>query len=280
MATVLALLSIVSMTLVPLGASEDFTEDIKVLSSRGEVTSWGYYELVGEVQNTGSTTWCTIELLATFYDSNNTILGHSHSIRIELGALPPGAKSPFSDILLQDLTWIPKIDHYDFQVVLADDLNIFNISPGLQILSKRAYTDDKGLMHFEGEIKNTGTATADSTIVYITLYDSSGKVVDVMRTFDSYSINHSDTAIFSRLYAHKTRAPLAESYTLTAESNSGMLGYGLVLNQLTQSPIPIQPSATPSVPEFPVLTVILLFVIIPLITTIFLRKIKPTISRN
>ena len=69
-------------------------ESVTILSSSGWLTKYGLYILVGEVQNTDSATACSVRLLATFYDSKNTILD-SAGLLVQLDALQPGAKSPF-----------------------------------------------------------------------------------------------------------------------------------------------------------------------------------------
>jgi hypothetical protein len=144
------------------------------------------------------------------------------------------------------------------------------ISPnGLQILSNRSYTDSKGYIHVDGEIQNIGTTTSNHTYILATFYDSNGRVVDVAQAeADADYINPGNTAPFKIRGYDTTRTPSIASYSLTAESNN----YGLNSTNLPQYPVLIQTSPTPTVQEFPILAILLLFAAIPLITTILLRK--------
>jgi hypothetical protein len=273
LAVVLALLAVVSMTFcAPVSA-----ENITILSSSGWIDSTGHYRIVGEVQNTGSTTARNVELSITLYDSKNTILENYLTI-VKLAAMPSGTKSPFSTVSFgHDSNYqsynVHQVDHYDIRIHafnwLPPQMGL-QISPnGLQILSNRSYTDSKGYIHVDGEIQNIGTATSNHTYIFATFYDSSGKVVDVAQAgADADYINSGDTAPFKIRGFDTTRTPLFASYSLTAESNN----YGLNSVNLPQSPIPIQTSPTPTVQEFPILAILPLFVAIPLITTMLLRK--------
>lgn len=110
----------------------------------------------------------------------------------------------------------------------------------------------------------------------MTLYDSSGKVVDFMQN-ESYpkNISADEIATFGmtyNAYFYPTLPPSIASYSLTAESNN----YGLNSTNLPQSPIPIEILVTPSVQELPVLSILPLFLVILLIIVFVLKKKRNT----
>jgi hypothetical protein len=278
---IFVLLVIINMTFSSLVSAENIT----ILSSSGFVDSTGHYSIVGEVQNTGSTIARYVMLSITLYDSKNTIL-ENYLTEVKIVAIPLGTKSPFStasfgfgsDYRPYD---VHQVDHYDIQIHSVNWLPAqegLQILPnGLQILSNRSYTDSKGYIHVDGEIQNIGTAISNHTYVFATFYDSSGKVVDVEQTeAGSHYINSGDIASFQIRSYDTMRATLVASYSLTAQSNN----YGLISANLSQSPIPIQTSPTPTVQEFPILAILPFFVVIPFITAMILRKSRHLKSYN
>ncbi len=254
LAIALVLLTIASTTFfAPVSA-----ENITILSSIGWIDSTGHYRLAGEVQNTGSNTARYVRLSITFYDSNNKML-ETFLTEPKLVAMQPNAKSPFNAVGVGlDSNYIPydahKVDHYDIQIHSVNWLpaqeGLQILPDGLKILSSGSYTDSTGHLHIDGEIQNTGTLSSNNTMIFVTLYDSGGRVVDVMQD-NSYpeSISSGSVATFAMTYHayFYPSPPSVASYSLTAESSD----YGLNSTNLQQSLIPIQTLPSPSIPEFP-----------------------------
>lgn len=272
------LLSIVCVALIPLVSAEE----IKVLSSSGRFQYFSSgdctYTLVGEIQNTGSTTIGNVDLTATFYNSKNDVLG-SASPTLQLSVLSPGAKSPFYLTLYTPnfIINVTQIDRYDIQVHSAQELSGLQIKPNsLHIVSLHSYTDSEGYKHVSGEIENSGAETSTGTYLIATWYDSSGKVVDMtLANPDSTSKTASPTTIapgakasFSINYYVNSQVPSVAGYSVTAQSDN----YGLALTDLPESPIPIETSPEPSVPEFPFFIVLSLFGLLLLMAVLVKQK--------
>jgi len=176
--------------------------------------SFGYYHIVGEVQNLGDVAVKYVKIVVTFYDSSHTVIATDFTYS-ELDVILPGRKSPF-DILFTETSQIPRIDHYSLAVTFSTTVS----KPiGLQILSNSSYIDSFGFMHVVGEIKNIGSIKTTYVKIIATFYDSSGKVVDCDFTFsDPNELDPGQVAPFDIMLTNEERIPLIQSYALTAES--------------------------------------------------------------
>jgi hypothetical protein len=208
---VIGLLLLVSMQVATAVADPG---QVTVLSSNGYLNSLGYYHVVGEVQNTGSSTVASVLVTATCYTSGNTLLGTSSS-QTMIGILEPGRKSPF-DVALNDLLQSARTHHYELAVTYGQSPSL---PLGLQVVSSTKKVDSAGYLHISGTIKNNGSAIAHETKVAATFYDSAGKVVDAALSYsDPTDINGGAKASFEIMILEKQRVELVSSYSLEAES--------------------------------------------------------------
>ena len=95
------------------GEEADFLDpytEFEVVSSTGRIPSFGGYEIVGEIRNTGVANAEFVEVIAVLYDVNNRILGVDFTFT-EFDIVEAGGTSPFSLIALS--TADGAIDHYD-----------------------------------------------------------------------------------------------------------------------------------------------------------------------
>lgn len=186
---------------------------IVILSHTGYIDLLGFYNVVGEVQNTGDQAARYVEIIATFYNSSNVVVGTSFTYS-DVSVLSPERKSPFR-ILLADTTQVLKTDHYSLNV---DFTPAASLPQGLEILSHSSYTDTLDFIHIVGEVKNIGNAIATYVQVIATCYDDTGKVVEEGFTFSNPNdIEAGQTAPFEILITGENKE-LVTSYTLTAES--------------------------------------------------------------
>jgi len=67
--------------------------ELQILSHSSKV-EYGYYKVIGEIQNTGSQNVEFVKIVATFYGSGGTVVGTSFTYT-DLDTLAPNQKSPF-----------------------------------------------------------------------------------------------------------------------------------------------------------------------------------------
>jgi uncharacterized protein (TIGR02588 family) len=249
-------------------------DGVVVISSSSFTDSVGYYHIVGEVQNTGSSTVDFVQVTATYYDSNNKVVDTQFAFT-SISHLQPNAKAPF-DIIEITTTLVPQINTYKLGV---SSMNSGSIQQGLEITSNSSYTDSVGYLHIVGQIQNIGSATSSATEAVATCYDSSGKVVDDGFAFTNpQDMTSGSTAPFEIIILDTSQIPLIASYSLTAQSSD----YALVSASSSTPPTPTQastqtsqtsnPTATPTVAEFPTLIILPLFALVILLSIVFVRK--------
>ena len=271
------LLLILSMTLLSsiicmASLSPVRADSVTVLSSSGFTDAIGDYHVVGEVQNTGSSTVDYVQVTATFYNTNNQVVDTQFSYA-SLTYMQPNAKSPF-DIIETTSTLVPEISSYKLQVTSTPS---GSIQQGLEITSNSSYTDSIGDLHIVGQIQNTGSATSSATQVFATCYDSSGTVVDTGFTYTNPDdISSSGTASFEIIISDSTQIPLITTYSLTAQSSD----YALISASSPSATPTVTPTATPTIPEFPSLVVLTLFMTISLMTVIALTAMKRNMTKS
>lgn len=204
-----------SVLLVSLTSSANAVAQVTILSHSGYIDSLGWYNVVGEVQNSGDIHLKYVKITATFYDSNDVVVDTSFTFA-DINVLLVGRKSPFK-VSLYNTEQSAKVDHYSLGVTY----DIFELGKpeGLEILSSSSYVDTLGWMHVVGEIKNIGVYATTYVKVIAIFYDSTGKVVDCAFTFsDPHDLEADQKAPFE-VPLMSNRVPLVDSYELTAESD-------------------------------------------------------------
>ncbi len=185
MVCLLVLLAVcsLSLTLVPTALSQ--ADSIKVLSYTWYVDSIDYLTVVGEVQNVGINTVDSVLLTGTATASDGTIVGsttQAYAIN-----LVPQQKAPFymefppSEAIGND--WYSAgVSGVNIVVRVANATANYQY-PDVKITNKQASigsgSTDKGVYWVNGEIKNTGSQTAQNIRVIGTFYNASGAVVAV-----------------------------------------------------------------------------------------------------
>ena len=240
-----------------------------VVSSSAFTDSSGDYQIVGEVQNTGSGTVDYVQITATYYDSHNNLVD-TQSDYASLSYMQPNAKSPF-EITETTGTVVPQISTYKLQVS-SESSSI--IEQGLVITSNSSSIDSSGNFNIDGQIQNVGTVVSSSTQVYATCYNSSGKVVDVGSAYtDDDPIAPNGISAFEISITDSSQIPLITSYVLTAQSSDYALVSANSVSSPTQTPLSTA-STTPVTPEFPALIVLAIFLCLSLfaLTMFKIRK--------
>ena len=151
-------------------------EALVVVSYCSYVDNFGYFHLVGEVENVGSQNTELNKVAVTFFDSSGTpvVTASNYSY---LDILKAGRKSPFEIILSAP----PPVASYKLETTW-------------QITSREPYTDlnieditfereEQDWGYLSGQVRNTGSEMVDVTIVVGTFYNGDGKVVGATLTF-------------------------------------------------------------------------------------------------
>jgi hypothetical protein len=213
--TIVSLLLLTILSLMVISISQvEATSNFNILSDQGFVAITGAYYIVGEVQNVGSQPQKYVEIIATFYSSNGTMVGTDYTYA-DLDVINPGCKSPFW-LIFTETTQIPQIDHYTLTVSSSVATSL---PENLNILSSSSYVSISGNLHVIGEIQNLGSGNATFVRLIATFYDQTGKVVGSDYTYSNpYDLASGQKAPFDLIYIYTARVPLIKSYVLTADS--------------------------------------------------------------
>jgi len=182
-----------ALTSVPSAFSQtDQTQNIKILSYSYYVDNQGILDVVGEVQNTGTSTVTTVILTGSIIDSNGADQADSYT---EIGVVPmpvtylnPGQIAPFYMEFFQpkessDGSWgTVYVSSVHLAVAQANATDNYQY-PNLTVANSNSYigstASDTGVYWVAGDVENTGSQTAQNITVFGTFYNSTGSVVAV-----------------------------------------------------------------------------------------------------
>jgi hypothetical protein len=177
---------------------------------------WGYFYIVGEVQNVGDQYAHYVEISPiNYYDGEGAvIIGASDNASggsVSLSFLPPGRKSPF---LISYYNYTPVSD-YSLAVV---DFSSYEWSTDRKKLNITSHSSSivEGEMIISGEVAHIDGSSASGVKVLATCYDEHGTVVEM----GGQSLIHWDagqTGAFE--ITLDDNVPLITSYELTTASS-------------------------------------------------------------
>jgi hypothetical protein len=231
----LAIIFFLAMLLVSLSSTQlARAMSVPILSDKGYLGGGSAYYIYGEFQNLESSSIWIHNITTTYYDSNNNVLVVKPSVSCRNPVLP-NEKSSFWTILWdsdESKNLGPKVDHYTNEIAAE---YVYNVTrPELKTASNTTETLAGGIMHFTGEIENIGTSTANFTQVYLTCYDSNGKVVYVQST----------TTTLSNIPAGQ-RSPY-QFYCTEPELTALITRYSIIVDADTTFTFTVTPSEKPS----------------------------------
>lgn len=182
-------LSVVSQK-VPSSSSTQTQEALKICSYSSYVDSYGYFRIVGEVENVGSRNTEKNRVTVTFYDDNGTS-GLTCTGDCYLDIIKSGGMSPFEIVFPTP----PELKNYSLTVECQVADREYN---GEMVASNiEAKTDEDGYYIVTGKVTNTDERRVGTAMVVGTFYDSEGTVVAVGATFcDVVPLQSNDTATF------------------------------------------------------------------------------------
>lgn len=197
----------------PTPTPPEVKEGLAILSHSSYVDNFGYFHLVGEVENVRSQNTEMNEVIATFFDDEGNVAVTATNYTY-LDILIPGGKSPFEIILSSP----PPVTNYKLETTW-------------QVTTREPYTDLKieGITlereeqggNLSGQVNNTGSETVDVIIVAVTLYDRDKKVAGVSFSFAEISpLNPGESSPFA-IIINPQVASVVETYAIQAEGYRG-----------------------------------------------------------
>jgi hypothetical protein len=230
--TIVLLLSTLCLTLVSQNVSSK-TQDIKISSYSHYMDSLGILDIVGEVQNIGTSAIERAVLTAVVYGSDGTIQGTVTGYAW-LSYLVPQQKSPFlleiNTPIDYDNWYFVEVSKIEISVTEAKEVNNYVYSDfEITVNSAGVSTNewDKGAYWIEGVVRNTGSQTASKLVVSAVFYNSSNCVVAVGHTkyLEPSNVNPSGIVTFKLGAYDTTRFEEVEidSYALFVEATSPLI---------------------------------------------------------
>jgi hypothetical protein len=172
---------------------------LEIVSHKSYVDSLGWYHIVGEVVNNGSTPMEYVEVVAKLHNADNDVIGTKLTFTAP-DVIFPGAKAPFDIIALRQSQW-SQIETYVLQV--KGDVSAGQEQQNLLLLSQNSRLDN-GLMIVSGEVQNAGDSPILAKLI-VTLYDAEQNVINTSWSYaDSGIIAADETAGFEIKVKHDT----------------------------------------------------------------------------
>ncbi len=131
----------------------------------------GYYNLVGEVLNSGDDNMENVEIIATYFDASGKVIGTANA-NTELYIIAKNVATPFN--IIPDSN---KIQPATYQLVVQGDMTADQPFPGLTIQNTSTSIDDTGCYDITGQVNNASTKPADEVKIIATYYDAAKNVI-------------------------------------------------------------------------------------------------------
>ena len=222
-------------------------EQITIVNHQGILDFAGFFNVYGEVKNTGDTAAQNVYVKITFTSSEGVDEDeHDTLIRTIL----PGRKSPFAGTagVAGSLVTSYKVELMDLTMPAEE------LPKVLEIVSAKSEVNFMNNMMITGSLKNNGAETATYTRVYATVYDGpggTGNVVGVTScTAQPYNVDPGQTGTFQMGF-FVTSGKSYASMVIVAESDqyAATIEYTVATGQsstTTPSPTSLTSTSTPS----------------------------------
>ncbi len=158
------------------------TSNIKATNYTWYIDSSGFLDVVGEIENVGTSTFASVILTAQM--TTTTGAQQTTQAMAFVNDMLPNQKAPFymTFVLQADQTTgvLPSIANVAVSVTQAPTTTNY-LYQDVKVISQQnsidTTTDNKGVYWVTGKVQNTGSQTATGVRVLGTFYDSKGKVV-------------------------------------------------------------------------------------------------------
>jgi hypothetical protein len=131
----------------------------------------GYYNLVGEVLNSGDYNMENVDIIATYYDTSGKVIGTADA-NTELYVISKNVSAPFN--IIPDSN---KIQPATYKLDVQADMTGDQPFSGLTVQSDSTSIDDTGCYDITGQVKNASTQPADEVKIIATYYDAGKNVI-------------------------------------------------------------------------------------------------------
>src|SRR5665647_1120096 len=279
---ILALMSTMfAITVEPVKAAEQIT----IINHQGILESAGYYNVVGEVKNTGDTTAKNVYVKITFTSSEGN---DEDEQEVLIHTILPGRKAPFMGTAAVAGSLVTSYNVELMDLTMASEA----VPQALEIRSATSEVNIINNIMITGSVKNTGTETATYTRVYATVYDGpsgTGNVVAVTSsTSQPYNVEPGQTGTFQMGFfitagkSYKSMVIVAESdqyeatseYTVAISQGSTTVSPTASSTSLTSTntPTPTSLNPSPTIPELPATIAIAFLVAAMLLVSVAVKK--------
>ena len=265
-------------------------EQIVIVNHQGILESMGYFNVVGEVKNTGDTAAKNVNVRITFTSSEGDDVDEMDTL---IHIILPGRKSPFmgTAAVAGSLVTSYKVELMDLTMPSEE------LPKALEIVSAASEANVINNMMITGTVKNTGAEAATYTRVYATAYDGpsgTGNVVAVTSaTAQPNNIDPGQTGTFQMgffmtagksyasmvIVAESDQYEVTSEYTVAVGVTSTTTPSPTSLTTTAPSPTSLDPS--PTVPEFPASIAVAFLLVALLVVSVALKKnrsISPVLS--
>jgi hypothetical protein len=262
-------------------------EQITILNHQGILESTGYFDVVGEVKNTGDTAAQNVNVKITFTSDEGDDVDE---MDVLIHTILPGRKAPFmgTAAVAGSLVTSYKVELMDLTMPSEE------IPKTLEIVSAVSEQNVINNMMITGTVKNNGAETATYTRVYATAYDGpsgTGNVVAVTGgTAQPYNVAPGQTGTFeigffttpgksytslvivaeSDQYAATTEYVTATGQTSTASPSTSAAPTSHASSTAPSSSASLNPS--PSIPEFSPFIAVPLLIAAMTIVAVIIKK--------
>jgi hypothetical protein len=257
-------------------------EQITIINHQGILESAGYYNVVGEVKNTGDTPAKNVYVKITFTSSEGN---DEDEQEVLIHTILPGRKAPFMGTAAVVGSLVTSYNVELMDLTMASD----DVPKALEITSATSEANIINNMMITGSVKNTGTETATYTRVYATVYDGpngTGNVVAVTSTTaQPTNVDPGQTGTFQMGFfitagkSYTSMVIVAESdqyeatseYTASITQTSTPTASPTSLTS-TNTPDPTSLNPSPTIPELPATIAIAFLVAAMLLVSVAVKK--------
>jgi hypothetical protein len=144
---------------------------LQIMGVTSYIDENGYYNLVGEVLNSGDYNMENVDIIATYYDTSGKVIGTADA-NTELYVISKNVSAPFN--IIPDSN---KIQPATYKLDMQGDMTNDQPFSGLTVQNDSTSIDDTGCYDITGQVKNAAGKPADEVKIVATYYDAGKNVI-------------------------------------------------------------------------------------------------------
>ena len=173
-------------------------------------SSLGYVYITGEVQNNTGAAVYLVKIAATFYNPDGSVAGANYSYAY-YDWVPNGTRAPFLLLASPQAGW----SRYELRTTW-DTTSYFTYNHDFSLVNANSYWNGD-LYYVVGEVRNDTAYTWQYVRPVVTIYDSSGRVIDTRYAYvSSTDLAPGQTSSFSTFFFRDNLLTMAD-YTVGVE---------------------------------------------------------------